>query len=344
MKKRKSEISYMNIFFCMGVILIHVLSDAVNNLPRDAVSYMPIYNIWRMLSCAVPGFIFLSGLKLSLKTITNYKRFYLRRVTSVLIPYLIWMPVYYYFSWKWHYYPESGVKDFFIRLADGTSTAHFYFIIVILQFYIMMPLWQLITKKLPALPVLIACAIITGWSQAWLPVIVENHGLTLPLTNDRLFTNYLLSWACGCYCGAYYDKVSRGVFKLRYLIYALFLILAIADLRFVHYVNATGEIYLQLYYVNSAYAIAAVFAVMAVMTRISEKVRMGRFILALDRSSYYIYLVHLLVLMAAREVLNNYFAEMGVLHRTAVYFVSVYGISIFVSVMYTGIKNLIKNK
>lgn len=344
MKKRKPEISYMNIFFCMGVILIHVLSDAVTALPHDTVIYMIVYNVWRMLSCAVPGFIFLSGLKLSLKPITDYKRFYLRRVTSVLIPYLVWMPVYYYFSWKWHYYPEIGVKDFFVKLIDGTSTAHFYFIIVILQFYIMMPLWQLITRKLPALPVLIVCAVITGWSQAWLPVIVENHGITLPLTNDRLFINYLLSWACGCYCGAYYDRVSAFVKKLRYLIYAVFLILTAADLSFVHYINTTGEIYLQLYYVNSAYAIAAIFAVMAIMTRISERVSMDGFISLLDQSSYYIYLVHLLVLMAAREVINNHFPAMGALNRTAVYFVAVYSISIFVSVMYTAVKDRKKNR
>ncbi|MDO5396708.1 MAG: acyltransferase [bacterium] len=342
MKKRKSEISYMNVFFCMGVILIHVLSDAVTDLPHDAAAYTVIYNVWRMLTCAVPGFIFLSGLKLSLKPITDYKRFYLRRVTSVLIPYLIWMPIYYYFSWKWHYYPEIGVKDFFIKLADGTSTAHFYFIIVILQFYIMMPLWQLITKKLPALPVLIVCAVITCWSQAWLPVIAENNGITLPVTNDRLFINYLLAWACGCYCGAYYDKAAAMVKKLRYLIYAVFLILAAADLSFVHYVNKTGEIYLQLYYVNSAYAIAAIFAVMAVMIRLSERIGMGSCAALLDRSSYYIYLVHLLVLMAAREVVNNNFAEMGVLNRTAVYFVSVYGVSIFASVIYTAAKDKVK--
>lgn len=342
MKKRKSEISYMNIFFCMGVILIHVLSDAVTELPRDSVPYMYIYNIWRMLTCAVPGFIFLSGLKLSLKPITDYKKFYLRRVTSVLIPYLVWVPVYYYFSWKWHYYPEIGVRDFFVRLADGTSTAHFYFIIVILQFYIMMPLWQLITRKLPALPVLAVCAVITGWSQAWLPVIVENHGLTLPLTNDRLFINYLLAWSCGCYCGAYYERVSAAVKKLRYLIYVIFIALAVADLTFVHYVNTTGEIYLQLYYVNSAYAIAAIFAVMAVMIRLSEGHSMGGFAALVDKSSYYIYLVHLLVLMFMREVVKNHFADMGVLHKTAVYFAAVYGISVFVSVMYTVIKDRVK--
>lgn len=334
----------MNILFCMGVILIHVLSDAVTGLPRDAAAYRLVYNTWRLLTCAVPGFIFLSGLKLSLRPITDYKRFYMRRVTSVLIPYLIWMPVYYFFSWKLHYYPEIGVKDFFIKLADGTSTAHFYFIIVILQFYLMMPLWQLIVRKLHPIPVLIVCAVITGWSQAWLPVITENNGITLPLTNDRLFTNYLLAWACGCFCGAYYDIVSRQVYRFRYLIYAVFVLLAAADLKFVHYVNTTGEIYLQLYYVNSAYAIAAIFALMALMIGIAKKKSAGGFIALLDRSSYYIYLVHLLVLMLARELVSRVFPESGVLYRTAVYFAAVYGISIAVSMLYTEAKENMKKR
>ena len=344
MNKRKSEISYMNILFCMGVILIHVLSDAVTGLPRDAAVYGLVYNTWRLLTCAVPGFIFLSGLKLSLRPISDYKRFYLRRVTSVLIPYLIWMPIYYYFSYKLHYYTEIGIKDFFVKLADGTSTAHFYFIIVILQFYIMMPLWQLITRKLHPIPVLIICAVITGWSQAWLPVIVENNGIALPLTNDRLFTNYLLAWACGCFCGTYYDRVSYQVYRFRYLIYAVFVLLAAVDLKFVHYVNTSGEIYLQLYYVNSVYAIAAIFALMALMISAAKRISAVGFISLLDRSSYYIYLVHLLVLMLAREFMSRLFPGTGVLGRTAVYFVAVYGISIAVSMLYTKIKEQMKKR
>lgn len=334
----------MNILFCMGVIMIHVLSDAVNNMRHDSFIYNAIYVVWRMLSAAVPGFIFLSGLKLSLKPITDYKKFYLRRVTSVLIPYLIWMPIYYYFSWKLNYYTEIGVKDFFIKLADGTSTAHFYFIIVILQFYIMMPLWQLITKKLPPVQVIIACALITFWSQAWLPVLAENNGWNMVLTNDRLFTNYLLAWACGCYCGAYYKKATKNIKRFRVLFYAAFVIMTIIDQMFVHYVNRTGEIYLQLYYVNSIYVMSAIFALMAFMLRFEKKHIMGKFTALLDRSSYYIYLVHLLVLMFAREFMDRYFPSAGVLNRTAVYFVLVYAVSVAVSAAYTVIKGKIKGR
>lgn len=338
-KERKSAVSYMNILFCMGVILIHVLSDAINRMHHDSIIYNIIYVVWRMLSAAVPGFIFLSGLKLSLKPITDYRKFYLRRVTSVLIPYLVWMPIYYLFSWKLNYYTEVGVKDFFVRLVDGTSTAHFYFIIVILQFYLMMPLWQLITRKLPPVLVIGVCALITFWSQAWLPVLAENNGWNMPLTNDRLFTNYLLAWSCGCYCGVYYEKAAKNVKRFRILFYAAFVIMTIADQVFVHYVNRTGEIYLQLYYVNSIYAITAIFALMAFMLTVEKKYSMGSFIMLLDRSSYYIYLVHLLVLMLARHFMDVVFPAVGVTYRTAVYFISVYSVSIVLSMGYTLLKN-----
>ena len=338
MKKRKSEISYMNILLFMGVIMIHVLSESVQQLPRDSAVYYLAFAFWRILLCAVPGFIFLSGLKLSLKPITDWKRFYLRRFTAVVIPYLIWMPIYYYFSCKLHYYSEIGVRDFFIKLIDGTSTAHFYFIIVIIQFYLLMPLWQLLTRRVHPIILLVLSAVLTGWSQAWIPVIVENNGLKLPLTNDRMITNYMLPWIAGCLCGASYDRVRAALMKVRFGVYAVCIVLAAADICFVNYINRTGLIYLQMYYVNMAYCITAIFALLAVFIRLTEHHEPGRFLMRLDKSSYYVYLVHLLVLMLAKYALDIYFPSMGVLRRFAVFIPVVYVIPIAACMLYTWIK------
>ena len=335
--KRKYEISYMNILLCMAVIMIHVISGAVAALPRDTVVYYAFFVLWRLLLCAVPGFIFLSGLKLSLRPVTDWRRFYTRRFTSVIIPYLIWMPIYYIASWRMHIY-SIGIKDFITKLFDGTGTAHFYFIIVIVQFYLLMPLWQLLTRKVHPVILLAAAAWITCWSQAWLPVLVEDHGLVLPLTNDRLFINYLLPWIAGCICGAGYDKISTLVHRLRYLLYIIAAALAAWTILFADYVNRTGLIYLQLHYVNLAYCMAAIFALWGLFLGVSKKHEPSSFLKLLDKSSYYIYLTHLLVLMAARYFIETHFPSMGILHQTAIYLPVTYIIPTAACMAYTAWK------
>lgn len=341
--KRKHEISYMNILLCLGVIMIHALSELVSVPDKTGMVYDCAFVLWRMLSCAVPGFIFLSGLKLSFKEQKQWGRFYIRRFTSVIIPYIIWMPIYFYFSWKLNYYESISTKSFFTMLFDGTATAHFYFITVIAQFYITFPLWQLIVKKLPALPVLIVCAVITAFSNAWLPVILENHGISLPLTNDRMMTNYLLPWVLGCYLGKNYDKIKPSLVSSRILLYALFVILAAFDTYYAKLTVTAGTVHLWLYYINIAYCAIAALAMLAFFSRLADKREPLGFIRCLDRSSYYIYLTHLIVVMFAKDILNN-MGTTNILHRFFVTALSAYIITIPVCMAYTLLKSHIKKQ
>lgn len=341
MKKRKFEISYMNILLCLGVIAIHVLSEPINKLDRSTMPFICSFIPWRMLSCAVPGFIFLSGLKLSLKPVTNWRSFYWRRFTSVIIAYLIWMPVYYFFSWKLGYYEAIGISDFFTKLIDGTSTAHFYFIVVIVQFYLLHPLWQALTR-LNAVPVIIAAAIVTGFSQVWLPIYFDNWGFVPFYTNDRLFTNYLLYYILGCYIGRNYDSFTELLKKFRIPTYALFVWIAVVDLFFSYRVLAYHEINLWLYYVNIAYCVFAMLSVLAFCSKFAQKHSPSGFIICLDQSSYYIYLSHLLVLMIAKYALDIVGIS-GVLDRFPIITIATYIIPVTVCMAYTKSKSITVN-
>ncbi len=303
MKQRKFEISYVNILLCLGVIMIHVLSEPINHLDRHALPFTASFCIWRMLTFAVPGFIFLSGLKLSLRPVKSWGSFYLRRFTSVVIPYIIWMPVYYFFSWKMGYYKSIGATHFIRLLLDCTSTAHFYFIAVIVQFYLLHPIWQKLSRLNPIIPLLIAGAI-TYCSQVYLPIYFENNGIVPFYTNDRLFTNYLLYWIMGIYIGRNYDRFMQLLIKYRYIAYALFIWLAVVDLFFSYRVFAYKEMYLWLYYINIAYCVFAILSALAFSSVLSSKHKPSDFIICLDKASYYIYLSHLLILMIAKYVLD----------------------------------------
>lgn len=340
MKKRKSEISYVNILFCLGVILIHVLSEPVNRLIRTTPAFIAVFIPWRMLTCAVPGFILLSGLKLSLKPVTDWKQFYLRRFTSVIVPYLIWVPIYYFFSYKLGYYEHIGIKHFFSVLIGGTSTAHFYFVVVIVQFYLLYPLWQRLSRINPIIPVALA-AVITYYTQVWLPIYWDNNAIVPFYTNDRIFTNYLIYWVLGIYIGRNYDKFMNVLVKFRYVVYAFFVWLAVVDLFFAYKVFAYTQIYLWLYYVNMAYCVFAVLAVTAFCARFSQKHSPTPFIVCLDKSSYYIYLSHLLMLMIGKYALDMINLS-GPLKRMPILAVITYVIPVALCMLYTKSKQVPK--
>jgi membrane-bound acyltransferase YfiQ involved in biofilm formation len=337
MNKRKFEISYINILLCLGVIAIHVLSEPINMLERTSASFVLSFIPWRMLTCAVPGFIFLSGLKLSLKPVKNWGKFYWRRFTSVIVAYLIWMPVYYFFSYKLGYYESVGLKHFFTVLFDGTSTAHFYFIVVIVQFYLLHPLWQALTR-LPAIPVLVIAFFVTAYSQIWLPVVFDNNGIVPFLTNDRLLTNYLLYYILGCYIGRNYDKFINTLHRFRILVYVPFICLAVTDLFFSYRVFAYREINLWIYYVNMAYCSFAILSLLAMCGAVAKKYSPSGFVVCLDKASYYIYLTHLLVLMIAKYVLDVV-GVVGVLDRLPFIGAATYAIPVALCMGYVKLRS-----
>ena len=62
--KRKTEISILNVLFCLMVLVIHTLSLGMVELEKTSWQFMSVYVPWKLCSVAVYGFIFLSGVKL----------------------------------------------------------------------------------------------------------------------------------------------------------------------------------------------------------------------------------------------------------------------------------------
>ena len=62
MEKRR-EIDFANVFLCLLVMLIHILSKAVSALDRTSLQFAAVYIPSRLSSFVVQGFIFLSAVK-----------------------------------------------------------------------------------------------------------------------------------------------------------------------------------------------------------------------------------------------------------------------------------------
>ena len=100
--KRRNEISFFAIFLCFSVIFIHSASELISAGIGAASIYLPVMLIQRLFSFAVPGFVFLSGLRFMLTTKEKGKdfsagRYILHRLYRIMPLYIIWTLIYFFY-------------------------------------------------------------------------------------------------------------------------------------------------------------------------------------------------------------------------------------------------------
>ena len=130
-RRRKKDIVFLNILFCFLVIFIHISSEVVVEMPRDTLFFKTVFCTQRLSSFVVQGFLLLSGVKLFLNKgdRINYFKFYKGRLLRVVLPYVIWVFIYYCYFCKENYFVFS-FEELGHFIINGDLSAHFYFIII----------------------------------------------------------------------------------------------------------------------------------------------------------------------------------------------------------------------
>lgn len=144
--ERIKEFDYLKAIAAISVIVIHVTG------PYSGGAFS--YYINQIARYAVPLFIIMSGALLynsnQFKKL-KYFDFIFKRLKKIYIPYIVWTLV--YFSYKTLKSGNSftGIEGFSIKLLKaliyGTGYDHLYFIVIILQLYILFPFLKLLCEK-----------------------------------------------------------------------------------------------------------------------------------------------------------------------------------------------------
>ncbi len=343
-KKRVPELNLASIVFMLLVIFIHVASECVSNYVTTSLPFAVMCSAHRLSSFVVQGFLFLSGVKLFLPRDNNtfsYQKFYLSRFKRVIIPYLI---VFVLFCL---YFTVSGrVKfdlSYFIHaFLTGGMVEHFYFVFIICQFYLLMPLWRLISKRCSALLSLFLSLMIMLICRAHLPEITQMlFGYQIPM-NSRLFTTFLFYFICGMFVGQHYDRFTE-MLKIHFRgITAMFVLTGAVDCVLI-WVIRNG-----IYYPSWAddfhviYCIAAILFVMCVIRKLSAAaLTNSHTVKLLSASSYNVYLIHPLFIFLCDSLLDR-FKLASLTGRFAVRFITVYILSIGVCTLWEYTKAKIK--
>ena len=366
-KKRYFEISALGVFLCVLVVFIHVASAPLNALDSKSWQYVAIMIPRRGFAFVVQGFIFLSGLKLFLsenKTF-SYGKYLLKRFKHIILPYIIWVVIYYvYFAYYRRYFPFR-IKDLLAYIYTGDLVSPFYYIIIIAQFYLLAPLWRRIIAA--ANPVILTAfsVMITVISWKYLPGVISAlfPGSAFAYS-DRVFTSYLIFWIAGCFAGRQYERFKKILHENRTLIRAGFVIslvfyLYLCYLRFSLLRNITF-----LDDVRIMYCMSAILFFFLAAVRLSGKAygntapgntapgntapgntapgniasRAIKMIHGADRISYSIYLAHCLVIFELDRILEIY-ADLPVKFSFPLRLLIVYAVTILASLLWNKLKS-----
>ena len=294
MQNRKSEITLFSLMMCVAVIFIHVTSWTLTAMDTASAKYLLLLFPWRLSAFVVQGFVFLSGVRLFLSEKPfDYGKFLRGRARRIVLPYLGWVAVYYayFIGIGWYTF---RLRDLLEYIFLGTLCSHFYFVIIIIQFYLLMPLWRWLLCRVDTRLVCGASVLLTLLFKLFVHFRYD----------DRVFPAYLCWFLLGAAVGKSYSAVLAWLRSHLPLLGIAFAGTAAADLYFTWRSQCFGKVYPYFEGLHLFYAMAAIFFFFACFAAFCEKrPRLPAFFALCDRSSYLIYLAHVLPIYIANDLI-----------------------------------------
>ncbi len=295
MEKKRTELFLLTSFFCFFVVLIHTSSEGVAKLPVESEWHKLFFMFNKALSFVVPGFVFLSGLKLTScyqKKTFSFFPFLKRRILKILLPYSFWYIVYYKFLTSTGFIEPKNIQQHIFSFIMGDLVSPFYFITIIFQFYLLFGIILTFFKK---------------YKYFFMGCIVLQYlyfrYIFLPY-DDRFFMSYFIYFALGCVC-AKNDIFTKKISK--YWIYPCFIFFTYWHVTHAYAANIEGVIYYHWKIFTCLFsisAIAAFYHFSCVMTQVLPSLTIFK---AMEECSFYIFLSHCYFLYLC----NEYWFQIG---------------------------------
>ena len=144
-RERIEELFYIRAIAALGILVIHATgSFAVLSEYGSKAMYLGVF-LNQFFRFGSPVFMMVSGLVLfyNYRSLDEFDaaRFYKKKLKYIFLPYVIWSTIYFLYSHYISGVPLSGEGKVLLRgILFGESYSHLYFIFLIFQFYILVPL------------------------------------------------------------------------------------------------------------------------------------------------------------------------------------------------------------
>jgi peptidoglycan/LPS O-acetylase OafA/YrhL len=214
-----TELEMVRAFGIIAVIMIHATSFAVVDSDPNTVLYLIMLSLNTLSQFAVPFFIMISGLSLFYNyydkplNIKTVKDFYMKRITKIMLPFLIFSFIYYavfiYYRHDFTSFDQFSSyflsRDFLIKLIIGKTYAHMYFIFIVIQCYLLFPLiWYVLRKWSSTVKWMIAAGLVIQWLY-----LFNAQDMGIKYVASGCFA-YSLYFCIGAYIGINYTKLQQN--------------------------------------------------------------------------------------------------------------------------------------
>jgi peptidoglycan/LPS O-acetylase OafA/YrhL len=211
-KPKIVEIDIIRAIAILAVVVIHGTSNAVM-LPLGTVSQAVFFTVNRLSHFTVPVFIWVSGLVLFYSYYDAWDKrsafaFMVKRLRLILVPYVLWSIFYYVFN-QWMFHSVVHLDPWYLikLLISGNASYHLYYIIIILQFYLVFPVLISLCKRSAKFRLLLI-PIGIGVEAAFYSF---SHWVRPIPYFESLFPGYCALFAFGAFTGIYHAEVLRWV-------------------------------------------------------------------------------------------------------------------------------------
>ncbi|WP_240741887.1 acyltransferase [Deinococcus sp. KSM4-11] len=135
----------------LAVVAHHTAGLGVRYVPEGSGLAVALSVVNRSLLFVVPAFVFMTALVLTRSALRHFDvgRYYRSRVRTALLPYLLWTVLYVLFRFATGQEDPSELREpgrWLVWVQYGKGYYHLYFLLVVLQFYavlpLLLPLWR----------------------------------------------------------------------------------------------------------------------------------------------------------------------------------------------------------
>ena len=209
-KENIEAVRFMRVAAMLLVVLIHTTGVGLAQTSPDSPLYAYYLMLNRFTRFEGAVFVFLSGLVLFYTyesrayTKALWKTFYKKRFLFILLPFLIWSCFYEWFAVATGTRTFDGIAPIVERVLTGQSYYQLYFILILVQFYFLLPIFMWLYHKVPFFkPLMIPIGFVVELGMAYLTKVNEWQ-FTFPL-----FTVYIASFMLGASVAVYYPQLKK---------------------------------------------------------------------------------------------------------------------------------------
>lgn len=300
-KKYLDEINYFRGLAIIGVVVIHTIGGchSENNL----ITFFHI-NIDQIATYSVPFFIFISGLVLTYnysdKKKIHYLDFITKRSNAVLIPYVIWSCIYLTYRIIIDQ-DDIGLILAIKKIIIGSAYFHLYYVVLILQFYLVFPLILKFIMSFKKRQVgLLALTFIFNL------LIISLYYYKFDFLNEIIIRKISFFWIfyfmLGSIMGLNFDYYKNVLFNISLKYIGALFYVGLLALIFSYYSDGLLINDTNIFWLRPQVLIYASLFIMFTIKIIGElnphdlKKPAARFLNELGRYSFGIYLIHILIL------------------------------------------------